>query len=184
MRDDTYAHLTLLSPEQWQGRVGTRRSSASVSGQLTPLNLSDARRIVKRLSDTSPQRLHNGIDYVTPQTRLEGLDGELLAERRRKPAAARIEPDRRRVASCSSRPAAHSGCPLSEQPIVHFALNHYTNRSQTVHRGQTRNALQALARYESQVRISQPVSLVVRYTGSRRTAFRKSLAPGEPVYGE
>jgi len=57
---------------------------------LTPLNLNDARRIVKRFVQTyNTQRLHSGIGYVTPQTRLEGLDGELMAERRRKLATAR-----------------------------------------------------------------------------------------------
>jgi hypothetical protein len=57
---------------------------------LTPLNLNDARRIVKRFVQTyNTQRLHSGIGYVTPQTRLEGLDGELMAERRRKLTTAR-----------------------------------------------------------------------------------------------
>jgi putative transposase len=57
---------------------------------LTPLNLNDARRIVKRFVQTyNTQRLHSGIGYVTPQDRLEGLDGEIMAERRHKLAAAR-----------------------------------------------------------------------------------------------
>jgi transposase InsO family protein len=57
---------------------------------LTPLNLNDARRIVKRFVQTyNTQRLHSGIGYVTPRARLEGLDGELMAERRRKLTTAR-----------------------------------------------------------------------------------------------
>ena len=57
---------------------------------LTPLNLNDARRIVKRFVETyNTQRLHSGIGYVTPRDRLEGLDGEIMVERGRKLAAAR-----------------------------------------------------------------------------------------------
>ena len=76
---------------------------------LTPLNLNDARRIVKRFVQMyNTQRLHSGIDYVTPQTRLEGLDGELMAERRRKLAAA-----------CRARPKARSQLQFEDQrPIL------------------------------------------------------------------
>lgn len=35
-------------------------------------------------------RLHSGIAYVTPQARLEGRDQDILAERRRKLAVARL----------------------------------------------------------------------------------------------
>ncbi|MFO7696259.1 MAG: transposase, partial [Anaerolineae bacterium] len=57
---------------------------------LTPLSLNDARRIVTGFVQTyNTQRLHSGIGYVTPQARLEGLDGEIMVERRRKLAAAR-----------------------------------------------------------------------------------------------
>jgi hypothetical protein len=56
---------------------------------LTPLNLNDARRIVRGFVQTyNTQRLHSGIGYVTPQDRL-GLDGEIMVERRRKLATAR-----------------------------------------------------------------------------------------------
>jgi putative transposase len=57
---------------------------------LTPLNLGDARRIVARYVQThNTLRLHSGIGHVTPQARLRGLDGEVMAERHRKLAAAR-----------------------------------------------------------------------------------------------
>lgn len=57
---------------------------------LTPLNLNDARRLVKRFVETyNTQRLHSGIGYITPRARLEGLDGEIVVERRRKLANAR-----------------------------------------------------------------------------------------------
>lgn len=57
---------------------------------LTPLNLNDARRVVAGFVQTyNTQRLHSGIGYVTPQARLEGLDGKIMADRRRKLAAAR-----------------------------------------------------------------------------------------------
>jgi len=55
----------------------------------TPLNLADARRVVTEFVRTyNTERLHSGIAYVTPQARLEGLDTEIIAERRCKLAAA------------------------------------------------------------------------------------------------
>ena len=57
---------------------------------LTPLNLADARRIVAGfVQEYNGVRLHSGIGYVTPQARLVGLDQQIIAERRRKLAAAR-----------------------------------------------------------------------------------------------
>jgi putative transposase len=57
----------------------------------TPLNLEDARRIVASfVHEYNTVRLHSGIAYVTPQARLEGRDQQILAERRRKLAAARL----------------------------------------------------------------------------------------------
>ena len=65
---------------------------------LTPLNLNDARRIVMGfVLSHNTQRLHSGIGYVTPQDRLEGLDGEIMVERCRKLAAAR---QARQMARC------------------------------------------------------------------------------------
>jgi len=58
---------------------------------LTPLCLEDARRIVSDfVNEYNRMRLHSGIGYVTPQARLEGRDQQILVERRRKLAAARI----------------------------------------------------------------------------------------------
>ena len=57
---------------------------------LTPLSLPDARRIVTGfVHQYNTVRLHSGIGYVTPQSRLEGRDQQIVAERRRKLAAAR-----------------------------------------------------------------------------------------------
>jgi len=57
---------------------------------LTPLSLADARRIVAGfVHKYNTVRLHSGIGYVTPQSRLEGRDQQIVAERRRKLAAAR-----------------------------------------------------------------------------------------------
>jgi len=57
---------------------------------LTPLSLEDARRIVAGfVHEYNTARLHSGIGYVTPQARLEGRDQQIIAERRRKLAAAR-----------------------------------------------------------------------------------------------
>ncbi len=57
---------------------------------LTPLSLEDARRVVADfVNECNAVRLHSGIGYVTPQARLEGRDQQILAERRRKPVAAR-----------------------------------------------------------------------------------------------
>lgn len=58
---------------------------------LTPLSLEDARRIVSdSVNEYNTVRLHSGIGYVTPQARLEGRDQQILAERHRKLAAARL----------------------------------------------------------------------------------------------
>ena len=57
----------------------------------TPLNLEDARRIVAEfVREYNTVRLHSGIAYVPPQARLEERDQEILAERRRKLAIARL----------------------------------------------------------------------------------------------
>jgi len=58
---------------------------------FTPLSLEDARRIVSDfVNEYNTVRLHSGIGYVTPQARLEGREQQILAERRRKLAAARL----------------------------------------------------------------------------------------------
>jgi transposase InsO family protein len=58
---------------------------------LTPLSLEDAHRIVAGfVREYNRVRLHSGIGYVTPQARLEGRDQQILAERHRKLAAARL----------------------------------------------------------------------------------------------
>jgi transposase InsO family protein len=57
---------------------------------FTPLSLEDARRLVTAfVSQYNTVRLHSGISYVTPQARLQGRDEQILADRRRKLAAAR-----------------------------------------------------------------------------------------------
>ena len=61
---------------------------------MTPLSLEDARRVaVDFVNEYHTVRLHSGIAYVTPQARLEGRDQHILAERRRKLAAARLTRD-------------------------------------------------------------------------------------------
>jgi transposase InsO family protein len=65
---------------------------------LTPLSPEDARRIVAQfVREYNTVRLHSSIGYVTPQARLEKRDQQIIAERRRKLAAAR-----------QAREAAHS----------------------------------------------------------------------------
>ncbi len=72
---------------------------------LTPLSLEDARRIVADfVHEYNTLRLHSGIGYVTPQARLERRDEQIVAERRRKLAAAR-----------QARETAH-GQPCQPQP--------------------------------------------------------------------
>lgn len=57
---------------------------------LTPLTLEDARRIVAEyVRYYNEERLHSAIGYVTPRTRLEGKEQEVLAERDRRLEAAR-----------------------------------------------------------------------------------------------
>ena len=56
---------------------------------LSPLTLEDARRIVTGFEhEYNAVRLHSGLGYVTPQAQLEGRDQQIMAERRRKLAAA------------------------------------------------------------------------------------------------
>ena len=71
----------------------------------TPLDLEDARRIVASfVHEYNTVRLHSGIAYVTPQARLEGRDQQILGERRRKLAVARL-----------AREAAHRPLPAETQ---------------------------------------------------------------------
>jgi len=56
----------------------------------TPLTLEDARRIVARfVAEYNERRLHSGIGYVTPRTKLEGREREVFKERDRKLETAR-----------------------------------------------------------------------------------------------
>jgi len=75
---------------------------------LTPLSLEEARRIVAGfVHEYNAARLHSGIGYVTPQARLEGRDRQIIAERRRKLAAAR-----------AAREAAHYEAPIELLPMA------------------------------------------------------------------
>jgi putative transposase len=72
---------------------------------LTPLSLDDARRIVADfVREYNTVRLHSGIGYVTPQARLEGHDQQIIAERRRKLAAARQARQTAHSQPCQSQP--------------------------------------------------------------------------------
>jgi hypothetical protein len=60
----------------------------------TPLTIEDARRIAESfVSEYDTLRLHSRFGHVTPQARFEGRDQDILAERRRKLAAARLARD-------------------------------------------------------------------------------------------
>jgi transposase InsO family protein len=81
---------------------------------LTPLSLEDARRVVADfVNEYNAVRLHSGIAYVTPQARLEGRDQQILAERRRKLAAARLTRD---TAHHQAPTEWAFECAVSEQP--------------------------------------------------------------------
>ena len=57
-----------------------------------PLSVAEARRIVGHfVTQYNTVRLHSGIGYIAPKDRLEGRDGEILAQRHRKLAQARLE---------------------------------------------------------------------------------------------
>jgi transposase InsO family protein len=72
---------------------------------LTPLSLEDARRIVADfVHEYNSLRLHSGIGYVTPQARLERRDEQIVAERRRKLAAARQARETAHSQPCQSEP--------------------------------------------------------------------------------
>ena len=71
---------------------------------LTPLSLEDARRVVADfVNEYNTVRLHSGIAYVTPQARLEGRDQQIVAERRRKLAAARQARETAHCQPCQSQ---------------------------------------------------------------------------------
>jgi hypothetical protein len=65
------------------------------------------------LNEYNAVRLHSGIAYVTPQARLEGRDQQILAERRRKLAAARLTRD---TAHHQAPTEWAFECAVSEQP--------------------------------------------------------------------
>ena len=89
---------------------------------LTPLSLEDARRIVSDfVNEYNTVRLHSGIGYVTPQARLDGRDQQILAERQRKLAAARLarETVHRQVATegATGRPPFDQPEPSPKAPV-------------------------------------------------------------------
>jgi transposase InsO family protein len=74
-----------------------------------PLSLDDARRLVSRyVEHYNTVRLHSALGYVTPQAVLEGRQQEIWAERDRQLEAARLERQRRRLAS-SGQPSQMPG---------------------------------------------------------------------------
>jgi transposase InsO family protein len=79
---------------------------------LTPLRLEDARRIVAAfVYEYNTLRLHSGIGYVTPQARLEGCDQQIVAERRRKMAAARQARETAHSQPCQPQPEHQTPVP-------------------------------------------------------------------------
>jgi transposase InsO family protein len=63
----------------------------------TPLSLEDARRIVDQFVRCyNTKRLHSAIGYVTPKDKLEGREGAIFADRKRKLAQAREKRARHR----------------------------------------------------------------------------------------
>jgi putative transposase len=75
----------------------------------TPLSLEDARRIVARyVEQYNTERLHSAIGYVTPQTKLDGREKTIFAERDRKLETAR---ERRKEKRQAARQAALDGQP-------------------------------------------------------------------------
>jgi putative transposase len=75
----------------------------------TPLSLEDARRIVTRyVEQYNTERLHSAIGYVTPQTKLDGREKTIFAERDRKLETAR---ERRKEKRQATRQAALDGQP-------------------------------------------------------------------------
>jgi len=80
---------------------------------LTPLCLADARRIVADfVREYNTVRLHSGISYVTPQARLQGQDQQIVAERRRKLAAARQARETVHARPCQAQPAPQTPVPV------------------------------------------------------------------------
>jgi transposase InsO family protein len=60
--------------------------------QKVPLSLADARRIIgEYIREYNGNRLHSGIGYVTPQTKMVGAEKQVWAEREAKLATARAE---------------------------------------------------------------------------------------------
>jgi putative transposase len=80
---------------------------------LTPLSLEDARSIVTGfVHEYNTLRLHSGIGYVTPQARLEGRDQQIVAERRRKLAAARQAREMMHSRPCQAQPELQISVPV------------------------------------------------------------------------
>jgi putative transposase len=76
-----------------------------------PLTLEDARRVVGKFVDHyNTVRWHPALGYVTPRTKGQGRDQEILAERDRKLEAAR---ERRKVIRQAARQAALDGQPAT-----------------------------------------------------------------------
>lgn len=76
----------------------------------SPLTLEDAQRLVSNYVEYyNEERLHSGIDYITPKDKLEGKEKEILKERDEKLEAAR---ERRRV----QRQAARDGASTMANP--------------------------------------------------------------------
>jgi putative transposase len=74
-----------------------------------PLSLEDARRIVARyVEQYNTVRLHSAIGYITPQTKLDGREKTVFAERDRKLETAR---ERRKEKRQATRQAALDGQP-------------------------------------------------------------------------
>ena len=92
---------------QSNGKVEATIKTVRVEGlrPASPSDQGEARRAVAAVvARYNEERLHSGIGYVTPRTKLEGREQEVFAERDRK-----LEEARRRRAERRARERAESG---------------------------------------------------------------------------
>jgi putative transposase len=157
VRECQISHVR-TSPYYPQSNGKLERWHASLKGEcirpLSPESADEARGMIARyIQDYNHVRLHAALGYVTPQTKLEGKEQEVFAERDRKLETAR----RKREIARANEAAANAGLAIFTSVDAFDRVKDVMNEDKAM-RGRNLSAFMKLSRHASQGNAINPGS--------------------------